>query len=191
MGADQLPRLHATALHIAAFLSMDSMDSSRYDESFSHAVLNSICSSLPSDHTIQSEDDIQFANAIGLLNFTKWPEGSNLKTCLLSKIQLLILRVLPTPNVDNLRRCAPYCNALVHFLGADQPPCLHVTALRITRTIRKDLVELSVARVDTLVRCNGLSQALLTIFIYADSKENSLIVYRDLHFFHPCKAPWL
>ncbi|OJA11065.1 hypothetical protein AZE42_06931 [Rhizopogon vesiculosus] len=163
----ELFRLRHSALR-AAFRSLDTVDSFRCDESLSHAILNSICPSPPSDRTIQ------YADAIRLLNFTKWPEGSDLGIPL-SKTQFLILYVLPTPNVDNLERYTPYCNALVRCMGADQLPCLRATALHIARTIRKNLVELSVARVGTLgdlIECDELCQALLAIFC-ADGKDNS------------------
>ncbi|OJA12455.1 hypothetical protein AZE42_08055 [Rhizopogon vesiculosus] len=171
--------------HIALRAAFQSLDSSPCDESFSHAVLNSICPSSPSDCTIRNDgitDDVQLPNAIDLLNFTKWPEGSDLKTSPLYKIQFLILRVLPTPNVDNLERYIPYCNALVRCVGADQLPCLRATALHITRTIREDLIERSVARVDTLRDLIKYDEALLAIF-YADGKENSPNLNADdLHY---------
>jgi len=55
-------------------------------------------------------------------------------------------------------------------------------ALNIAGTMRRDLVE-SLARVDAvrdLISCDGLSQALLTIF-YPHGKDNSYTNY-DLHF---------
>jgi hypothetical protein len=170
----ELFRLRHTALR-AAFRSLNPVDSFRCD-SLSHAVLNSICPSPTSDRTIQ------FADAIGLLNSTKWPEGRDQRIPL-SKTQLLILHALPTPNVDDLERYTPYCNALVRCMGADQ---LRATALHIARTIRENLVELSVARVDALgelIKCDGFCQTLLTIF-YADGKEDSpnLDTDYDLHY---------
>jgi hypothetical protein len=82
-------RFHHIALRAACrSLEYMYMDESPYHHSFSHAVLKAICPMVPNE---RYKDNVQITNAINLLNFTEWPEGSDLAISPLPEIQLLVL----------------------------------------------------------------------------------------------------
>ncbi|KAG2756651.1 hypothetical protein P692DRAFT_20868303 [Suillus brevipes Sb2] len=112
-------RFHLIALR-AACRSLEYMytDESPYHHPFSHAVLKAICPMVPNE---RDKDNVQVTNAINLLNFTEWPEGSDLAISPLPEIQLLVLLVLPALKVDNLTRYTHCCRALIRHMGKDQP----------------------------------------------------------------------
>lgn len=127
---------------------------------FPHAVLKAICPVIPNEG---DQDNFWITNAINLLNFTKWPEDSDLVISPLAQIQLLVLLILPAPNVDNLARYTRYCHALVRYMHVDQH-LFYGLASNIVLNIRHDLVKFTTAvRADEPLRDSVLPELCPTV----------------------------
>jgi hypothetical protein len=139
------------------------MDESPYRHPFSYAVLKAICPMVPNE---RDKDNVQITHAIKLLNFTEWPEGSDLAISPLPEIQLLVLLVLPAPKVDNSTRYTHYCRALIRYMGKDQPDLFRYLASDIVCSARQDLIKFTtVTGADESLRDSVLSElcpALIT-----------------------------
>lgn len=128
------------------------------DESFSQAIIKAVCAAVgPTDNPQDNNDHFQFNTAIEFLTFTTLPKGSYLQPSLLQDIQLLVLRVLPAPMVNEHETFIKYCNALKHHIHASQSQ-LRSTALRLACDLRKDLATISADGVHKQLRDRVLSQ---------------------------------
>ncbi|OJA16311.1 hypothetical protein AZE42_03366 [Rhizopogon vesiculosus] len=118
-------KLRICALSVA-FHALDHKDHSSYDDSFSQAVLTTIC-----PHTTLRRDNYDFTSVMRFLEFTEWFGDSDLASCKLQHIQLLALLFLPTPKpTDNPARHTRYCRALIRFMDPRQTRGVrHTTAL--------------------------------------------------------------
>jgi hypothetical protein len=121
------------------------------DESFSRAILKAVCAAA---YPQNDNDHFQF------LTSTALPNDSYLQPSLLKDIQLLVLRVLPAPRVDDYETYIKYCDALKHHIHASQSQ-LRDTALRLACDLRKDLAMISADGVRQQLRDKVLSQLFL------------------------------
>jgi len=162
-------KLRVSALCVACH-ALDYKDNLPCDESFSQAVLTAIC-----PPTIRRDNyDFHLTTVIDLVDLTDLTKYG-LTSCNLQNIQLLALLVLPAPKVDEPKRYARYCEALVRYMHPEQPYSFRHTALRKACSARKDLV-LIATRLDGSLQntiLSNLSVALLTAAAGAIGNQDS------------------
>jgi len=175
-------RLRHIALRAALWV-LDYTDSFEYcNQSFSHAILKAITYSSSDKRGIQVNDAVlrMYRDSVRVLNFTEWPNGSDLEPSPLSNIQLLVLLVLPVPRTGSLEIYIPYCKGLARHMGGDHR--LQATILNKVCSIRQDLLRLVAvagpqALRDIVLRWK-VSETLLKIF-YPTGPEMSFNADHD------------
>jgi len=168
-------KLRISALCVASH-ALDYEDNLPCHESFSQAVLTTICSPIiPRDNY-----DFHLTTVIDLVDLTDLTKYG-LTSCNPQDIQLLALFVLPAPKVDEPKRYARYSEALVRYMHPKRPDSFRHTALRKACSAKKDLV-LIASRLDGSLQntvLSNLSAALLTAAAGAIGNQDSPVSTPD------------
>ncbi|KAG1821826.1 uncharacterized protein BJ212DRAFT_924212 [Suillus subaureus] len=194
---DRSRRLRYIALRAArqslSYTTADELLYYHHRHPFFHVVLKAICPTVPNEC---DQDNSRITNAINLLNFTEWPEDSDLATSPLPEIQLIVFLVLPAPSVGDLARYTHYCRALIRYMGRGQFYQLRRYAANIVCSARQDLVKfITAAGANEFLRDSVPSQLITELFtcgndLFASNGQGRLTPYYRLAFTLAKNSDW-